>query len=936
MKKSSAKCLKEERKDTNCSTMAGALQYVQIVVKQEPQEDVTVILQDENNIARKSMRMSLQREENSADKSGNVPKVLNSCTSSVAAPLKSTTNQPRLRYMCSKCKLVLDTKTELSNHFRDTHGGNQGFTMYAVKDKDQPTPIVKSRPKPEGTGSQSKDCIKKSHHCNICELQFDSNFSLYNHYKSDHDIDHPYLKNSKREESRSKKHYQCDSCGIKVSSKNALVRHRKNIHPDGSSTSICPFCGNSYRVSALANHEKTCSTRTPRRRQDCMKEGCSSSFYKKEHLIQHVKEVHKMKIEPMRTLHFASEEDFKQWKEEEEDRTYSYFSKHAGTKKSMKTFYCQHEGSERSHKSSNDSKQQAKRNKKGRIKKGLTCTSYLRASITDSGVVAYYYPTHSHPISPDDVKHQPLSKEIIQFIKEQIVLNVPCRQIQTMVKKRLSENPTSFLRRDNQVSLKRIMSMAQRYRLATQVQTPGESNNVPVETFNSFIDVLCAQENSPILLYQPPSDDVNLSKPNNEDHLFFLALQTADQQRMLQRETSMPMFISIAKADFTLQYYLTSIIVPCEKNFEYPVGHLISSQMNEEVISLFLQTIGERCPELNVNCIVSLECQELNEAIRKVFGADGPYFLSKWHFLETMRKEFQKKAQPSKGEEIFDYILAMADAESEDRFLFLYNSFKEQFEPEHPEIVSNFADYFVRASEWASCYRQDPGILDSCLYVDSFFNKLNKKYRRRPSKSLTLLPDLLLFLQESYRERRENADTTFLHEEMIEQHAMGLEISEEFVQEMSAGHWTVQASKHAQVFCVMQCMSECGQADCSIRCQNCANLCSHMYFCTCGKSESICLHVHRVYLLSGGSLAEPPDPADYLMDQGGSMEESPCSPIQQNEETDPSQDSEATRSEILRQLDSLRQVVDQRCVPEEMVKVIHSTLSSLCGLIDTS
>lgn len=808
----------------------------------------------------------------------------------------------------------------------------------------------------EGEGTAKR---RRKLYCNICKVDYPSGEALYNHFKDDHDIDNPYLRGniSNSNEPRS---YDCKDCNATFSTSSALCRHRKNTHlSHGPVSGICHHCGNSFRLSTLPCHEKICgSRRWPRRRQDCSFEDCKASYFKKEELIKHMKEEHKVPLEPMRTIRFENKEEFFRWKEEEEDRTFSFYTKHAGTKRNIMTYYCQHEGSERSHKGGGkdaDGNEKLKKiNKKGRIKTGNVCTSYLRAKITATEVIAYYYPSHSHPISPEDVKHQPLSKEIIQFIKEQIALNVPARQIQTMVKKRLSE--TRSCRRDAQISLKRINSFAQRYnRLNDKVL------NVAVDSFNSFIDALCSQDDSPVLFYQPPSDNARLDVPNEEDHLFFLGLQTADQQRMLQRETAMPMFISVTKTDYTLQYYLISILVTCENNFEYPVGHLISSQLNEDVVSLFLQNIGERCPDLNVNCIISCDCPEINGAIRKVFGADGPYFLSKWHFLEYMRKDFFKSVPSNKVEELFDFVLAMSDAESEERFLFLYNSFKEQYESAFPDIVSNFGEYFVRAATWASCYRQEQGMVDSCLYADSFFNKYNKKYRRRPLKSINLLPDLLLYLQEGYRDSRDKEeDAPDGAEFMKDQHNMGIEIPSDLIQETLSRHWTVQASKHGQTFIVMQCLSKCLDRTCSLRCNDCVNLCSHMYFCTCGKTEYICLHIHKVFQLHGPMQPETEDGCEesgtFFLEQDEIGEQDEAMEDEETTEQDVKPeaivisvatpevaekaveliDTEAKRENTLKNLDLLRQIVDQRCLPEEIVHVINDTVEGLCNLIDSS
>lgn len=731
-------------------------------------------------------------------------------------------------------------------------------------------------------------------------------------------------------ESHDNRPKKCHQCNKIYASRNALWRHRRDVHNNnGCSKVLCRFCGNAYRRRTLSAHEKKCSTNSGnRRRQDCTFEGCSSSFYKKEHLIEHLIVAHQMEIEPVKVLTFKTVEDFKSWKEEEEDHTFSFYSKHAGTKKNTNTFYCQQEGSERQHRSAHNLKDAVRHNKKGRIKRGKACTSYIRVKYEPEVVTAYYSPTHSHPISPDDVKHHPLSEATLKFIKEQIKLNIPTRQIQAAVKKRLADSENAR-GRDAHVSLKRISNMARRFR--TAVQCPNNTSNA-VDLFNAYVDVLCAQVDSPILLYQPPSENACLEFPNEEDHLFFLAVQTTDQQNMLQRGSAMPMFISVTKSEYTFQYYLISIVVPCEKNFEYPVGHLISSQMNEEVVSLFLQSIGERCPDLNVNCVVSVDNPEINSAIKRVFGSDGPYFLSKWHFLEYVQNNLLSAVPSDRVEELFDFILAMADSKTEDRFLFLYNSFKEQYEPEFSEILSAFSEHIVRAASWASCYRQYPGIIDSCLYVDAFQSKFHKKYRRRPNKNLNLLLELVLQMQEDYREGRDGRQ---LHnqddETMKEQHSMALEIPSELVQETLLHHWTVQASKHGQAFCVMQCASKCSEKECTLKCKDCLNLCSHLYFCTCGKIGTICMHVHKVFLEHGSSL-EMENLSTGIMEDEDLEEYSPM------EEDEPREDVQCNNADlklkIIRNLESLKQVLEEKDLSDEFLSYIQDTLQKLVNNCD--
>lgn len=218
----------------------------------------------------------------------------------------------------------------------------------------------------------------------------------------------------------------CSKCGKHFSSNYNLKRHMTSckLCPDveKSPRYMCQ-CGRTYAQEwDMKKHKVKCKD-AKKKCKHCLIANCNLLFYHKAQLIAHMKKDHNMSIQDPVVLNFNSFDEFLQWKEKEEEDTYTYYSKQTGSNVSgvsVNTYYvCQHDGSDRTHTSA--PRKTGRRNKKGRIKTGTLCWSQMNVKQFKDGTVRVtYFPSHTHPISISDTEHHPLPSSITMEIKRRL------------------------------------------------------------------------------------------------------------------------------------------------------------------------------------------------------------------------------------------------------------------------------------------------------------------------------------------------------------------------------------------------------------------------------------------------------------------------------------------------------------------------------------
>ncbi|KAK3924020.1 Zinc finger protein WIP2 [Frankliniella fusca] len=160
----------------------------------------------------------------------------------------------------------------------------------------------------------------------------------------------------------------------------------------------CPICSATFnRKDNLKSHtfkccgDKTAKHSSPYRRSPCL--------YTKKIFICLIDTKH---------LEFASIDLFHEWKEQEEEATFSYYCQKKGQRNAtIKHFYCQHDGTGKCH----SERKTTRRNSKGRIKVGHFCIAKMKVWKAEDGMSKVdYYPTLNHICKAEDFHQQPLTE----------------------------------------------------------------------------------------------------------------------------------------------------------------------------------------------------------------------------------------------------------------------------------------------------------------------------------------------------------------------------------------------------------------------------------------------------------------------------------------------------------------------------------------------
>uniref|UniRef100_A0A8D9BJ78 C2H2-type domain-containing protein n=1 Tax=Cacopsylla melanoneura TaxID=428564 RepID=A0A8D9BJ78_9HEMI len=332
--------------------------------------------------------------------------------------------------------------------------------------------------------------------------------------------------------------FQCRHCKVSFTVKSNCTRHEKRCRTETSDSErfTCNNCSHSFsRKDNLRKHVPKCSGSTVssrnyvpnKKKTPCLVPNCGLQFQHRTVLIEHLAVAHPSKVafKPKVSKTFLSDEDFRSWKEEEEESTFSYFVQHSGQHRRIKHFYCQHDGSSKPH-----SKRKSDAFKSKRIKVGHICIAKMKVSTTESGSVHLeYYPTHSHRLSPQDLVHHPLPHDVNKLINEQISVGVPVDLIYEHAKQMFTLRDTSHVSemKANMLTRKRIAQRARHKRMSHHLHK-NDADAV-------YLKVKQLIDEEKVVLYKPYHSKVlhdpaaGIDELPESQELFMLGLQTPRQ-----------------------------------------------------------------------------------------------------------------------------------------------------------------------------------------------------------------------------------------------------------------------------------------------------------------------------------------------------------------------------------------------------------------------
>ncbi|KAE8737484.1 hypothetical protein FOCC_FOCC017052 [Frankliniella occidentalis] len=464
-------------------------------------------------------------------------------------------------------------------------------------------------------------------------------------------------------------------------------------------------------------HLKKCSPEAPaariQKKTPCLIKDCDLEFCHKVSLIDHLASHHQqdITIKPVVSKTFPSIKDFNQWKEKEEQDTFSYFTSRKGQASSTtKYFYCQRDGSAKLH-----SKRITSRcNKKGRIKVGHICIAKMTVRVESKAVHLEYYPTHSHACKREDIYHHPLPDAMSRFIDEKLAKKIPATVVYELTKDRFLPKNVPHI----------------------------HDTKASILTKNS---ILIYKPYKRKLVHGPPEID----KLPNSDELFMFAFQTERQPDLMKRHCSKILVVDETHGTNQYKYQLLTVIVIDDDRRGWPVAHLITSKSDHHTLQYLFKALKSRIgEEVSVNCVITDDDPALINAMSLGFAVPLTHLLCKWHVIKNLKDNLRSKAPSELFEPIFSEIKVIMNAEEENMFLKLKAGFINKYS-NNPAASVYMAylkkHYWKKEKKWAMCYRNFPHAgVNTTGHIESFHSRLKRTYlKRKVNKRLDDLINIL-------------------------------------------------------------------------------------------------------------------------------------------------------------------------------------------------
>nr|XP_018908819.1 PREDICTED: uncharacterized protein LOC109038258 [Bemisia tabaci] len=653
---------------------------------------------------------------------------------------------------------------------------------------------------------------EKSHpqfSCTSCGKQF---------FRKEHLRDH--LKSACNSEPQSKSTI-CKFCNFKFTKKVNRVQHEKrcNLNPEQRQPTFqCAHCESVFHKKFnLKQHVKNCSSEKPqkaRSKNPCLVKDCSASFVHKTELINPFSLHHKneVTIKPAVFKTFSSVEEFEEWKEQEEENTFSYFTARRGqSSSSSRHFYCQHDGSGKLH---GKQRKTSKRRNLPRIKVGHFCIAKIKMTVAnDKTVNVVYHPTHSHSCKLEDQLHHPIPAAMSKFIDRKLAEGIPPSVVYALVKDYFQpvNNPSALKGRVSNLTRGIVLKRGMRRRMERRLDKDDAKSVFLLASQH-------AEKDDSVLIYKPlghqvvygPEGIYNL--PNAED-LFMFGFQTSSQLALMRKHCSKILMVDETHGTNQYKYTLLTAMVIDENHRGWPVAHLITSKSDAETLQFFFYSLPGylKSPDNAENQHFSSSKPILNIHIL-------------WHNLRVPKTHgFIKKYKNNK------------DAE---QYLAYLDSY-----------------YWGRATKWCMCYRNFPhGNVNTTGHLESFHNRLKTNFlgrlaNKRLDDLISLLYDIAWY-DEQTRCNEAMRGFAVQPQKILERHRKGLLLEDDVLEEQISenGLWEIKAGSGNGTYFISRNMDSCEHDLCFTKCtkSECHSLCAHLFCCSCPDLHPLCKHVHKL------------------------------------------------------------------------------------------
>ncbi|XP_065198158.1 uncharacterized protein LOC135829695 isoform X2 [Sycon ciliatum] len=618
------------------------------------------------------------------------------------------------------------------------------------------------------------------------------------------------------------KSFACEECATKCANERSLKRHIQKHHAEPKDTD---------------------------RNQCCLL--CDMTFSRVATLVQHYDHVHHQTIET-EDLTFATEQEFKVWKDSEEVATGTHFIAPRGTYVSgTRTYVCNRSGASRAH--------QPPDQVKGSRKLGVTCISRLIVRLgKDGGLAVHYVSTHcGHNVGEDQLRYLPIPASTRSEIVRKLAMGVQIERILKDIRQEYAGEAEAALTRRILLSRKEIRNIARGSELLGSMRHANDQTAVRllIEEWSQ------GTGQSPCLgiKYQ---DLLSEAWPYLRKDTFVLVLQTAHQQELYKAHASKIICCDATHGTNMYQFKLITLMVVDNYGYGRTVAWCISDREDEATLTAFLGAVKEHNPEVPITTLMTDGDLAGAAAARKVFGADIRHLLCTWHILRSVLRQIQHKFRQQKetAQAVYSSFFVLLLEKDKDKFDMECKGFLQYLEETSEDFLKYFTDHLLPKKEsWAYCHRQfDHCNVNTNNIVEGFHSKLKHHpqflsglQNRRIESLITKLMELEMDEFIDGQRLKHGIKIGRYQRKMAARHENGSKIVNSHIEETDVqGKYQVasQSEPGWQHTVVVQSVPH---ENCTTTCSLCGG-CRHSVTCTCADylSGSLCKHAHRVFSIA--------------------------------------------------------------------------------------
>lgn len=493
------------------------------------------------------------------------------------------------------------------------------------------------------------------------------------------------------------------------------------------------------------------------------------------------------------------------------------------------------------------------------VKLGKCCISSMKVwNCPSTGKTkVWYFPTHSHDLQVSDIQHHPMSSETSHFIEEQIAIKAALMDILRTIqqKAKSAEEESDVVSKDVNVTVKLIRERMRKKNMASLLHSDD------AQSVRLLADKLMTQDPDIVLIYKPLGEPcvvapADVGSLNEQSDVFMFGFQTKEQQKLMIEGCEHILVVDETHCTNQYDYLLLNMLVVDANRNGWPVAHLIASKSDENTVKHFFSALNEKCPNLEINCVITDDDLKLINSMNAGFQTDLRHLLCKRHLFKTFRKQLGEKAPKHLVDEMFVGLKILVNTRNSNTFGELSQAFIAKYNPTAPKFIEYFLKYLEdgRVQKWPMCYRNFAHqSVDTTGHVESFHRRLKNDYmHRKPNKRVDKLIEMLLVIASDDSWKRKRKETFGLVQSLKSlSHEKGIAIPDTDVHYLVDNIWEIKSSQPDVPHEVVRLCEVCTSDHCIIKCTSasCINLCSHMYYCSCLDPNPLCKHIHKLHCI---------------------------------------------------------------------------------------